>query len=276
MKKSVKIALIVAGSLLAAGIIICTVGFIAIDFDFTKLETVQYEKKEYTAEVNGISEISLDVRNNTIKVIPTNSDTIKITYYENEKEHYLFSDPGSDGAEILKMSYTDDRNWYDHIGIYFSWQNTGIVVEVPKEFDGVMTLITSNATVDLNNMTLPGPVQINTSNGTVKLTHVNLSESLQIKTSNGRIVMKDVVAGSMICETSNDTIKIDAIQSDSIKLKTKNGDVTGTITGSRNNYRISSSTSNGKNNLENLNSSGEKELSVRTSNDDIHILFSED
>ena len=136
-------------------------------------------------------------------------------------------------------------------------------------------------------------VSVSTENGAVVLENVSIDEAVTAKTENGAVYMKNVAAASITGETENGAVKLEkckaahihaetengavnvvTIAGDEIMLVTDNGSVSGTISGSRSDYRIESKTSNGANNLGNK-SDGSKLLSVRTSNGSINVTFVE-
>lgn len=189
-----------------------------------------------------------------------------------------------------------------------------IEVTLPKTMLARLTVGTSNGSVSVEDVTFAQTLNLHTSNGAIKLEDVNCAQKIlcatsnsritlddvnvsaaRLTTSNGRVTLDDVYAredvevvnsnGGIVVEestvdgllrltTSNGRVELDAAAAARINIKTSNGGVTGTIKGSREDYTITSSTTNGANQLGNR-EGGEKELRVVTSNGAITLDFEE-
>jgi DUF4097 and DUF4098 domain-containing protein YvlB len=290
MNKRVVISLIVAVALLFSGILICIVGLAITAFNPSNLETdVRSEQKVYTADVAGLTDLAATSSNHTIQVTPATGDQIRITYSENTREHYTFTNENGK----LTMTYVQEKGifWF---GFFPSFSDGGVVIELPASYSGSLNLKTSNASINLADMAFAGPVQMVTSNAKIGVDNLQMSGELYTKTSNGAINLENVQAGSvradtsnaalvlnkvetggLTAKTSNGRIELTSLKANQIELKTSNARVSGTIIGNSKDYRISSNTSNADNSLTNLGGSGPNMLAVNTSNGDIDIRFTE-
>lgn len=189
-----------------------------------------------------------------------------------------------------------------------------IEITLPKTFVGQMSVHTSNGRVSVADITFAQPLSLSTSNAYIKLEDVNCAQKIvcttsnsridlddvnmnaaRLSTSNGRITMDDVYVrqeleavtsnGSISIEdttaegllrltSSNGKIELEGVSAGEYNIKTSNGPVSGTLKGNIEEYTITSSTSNGSNQLGNR-AGGEKKLHVVTSNASISLRFEE-
>jgi hypothetical protein len=290
MTRRAKISLIIAGSFLLIGTLVCVIGLAVVNFDFNKLETDKYEQKVYTADPAGLSALVAGSANQSVKVVPTTGSQITITYYESSHEHYTFANEGGK----LVMTYIENRKLFPLSWFSFHLNAGGVVIELPASFSGSLRLETSNAAINLNDVSLIGPVDLHTSNGLIDLGNVSTTGEISAKTSNQRIRMNTIVAakvqaqtsngridaaaveaGQMVLETSNNRIELASVKVGLIDLQTSNGRISGTIVGRSADYRIISKTSNGSNSLTNLGGTGPNSLTAKTSNGAIDLHFTE-
>ena len=88
-----------------------------------------------------------------------------------------------------------------------------------------------------------------------------LGKNITVNTDNGRIQLKEIAATSLTAETDNGRITLEKVQSDYINVKTDNGrielaDISGEITGTTDNGRISLQTNKLNQNIDFLTDNG--------------------
>lgn len=130
---------------------------------------------------------------------------------------------------------------------------------------------TSNSAITLKGITAPG-ADIRTTNGRISAENMHIFGQCRLGASNGRIEAADISAEGVGLSTTNGHINVRAITADAIRLVTSNGAIGGSVCGRREDYRISSRTTNGKNSLGSTDS-GARTLEATTSNAGIDIDF---
>lgn len=242
MKKSTKIWLITATSLVALGCIMFSVAMTKIHWDFTKLSTVKYETNTYevTDDFNSISMLT-----DTADILFVQSDDkiCKVVCYEMSDMKHTTTVQNN----TLTINVTDEREWYDHIGItlgspkitvylpkteYDSLaikEDTGDI-EVPKDFKfGSIDIATSTGDITVSGVTCEGDLKINVSTGKVNLTGIKC-KSLISDGSTGDFSLKNVIATEKFSiERSTGDVKFDDCDATEIWVKTDTGDVTGNL-----------------------------------------------
>ena len=107
MKKGLIVFLVILAVAAAAFVVMAT-----LNWDFTKLSTVEYETNRYEL-TDGFRSISIltDVADVTF----VKSDNVLVEYYEirNMKHQVTVEN------DTLVVRVNDTRKWYEHIGIFF-------------------------------------------------------------------------------------------------------------------------------------------------------------
>lgn len=198
------------------------------------------------------------------------------------------------------------ENFFDEVGKFLGSINLGnlfkinvnakprcIEVILPRVFKGKVKVKTSNARIEANDVTCLDEVKFTTGNARVIVNHL-VAHSLTVATSNGRVMLEDVyvreelsaaTSNGRICaqnvtsdqalflKTSNGFVKTEDVDAKKIVIRTSNGSVSGVLKGRMEDYAITGSTSNGKNNLTDS-ETGERQLTIKTSNGNINMEFS--
>lgn len=242
MKKSTKIWLITATSLVALGCIMFSVAMTKIHWDFTKLSTVKYETNTYevTDDFNSISMLT-----DTADILFVQSDDkiCKVVCYEMSDMKHTTTVQNN----TLTINVTDEREWYDHIGITLG--SPKITVYLPKtEYDSLaikedtgdievpevfkfksIDIATSTGDINVSNITCGGDIVINVSTGKVNLTDIKCKSFIS-DGSTGDISLKNVIATEKFSiERSTGDVKFDACDATEIWVETDTGDVTGKL-----------------------------------------------
>ncbi len=302
---------IIGAILLVLGIFLFAVGFSMTGFDITKLDTEgTYEEKTYQSNRN-VKAITINDSNTDVKVIVSADNKLHMTYYENEHTYYEISEDNN----MLTVEKKSTRRWYNNL-FNFKFEKTTLLITVPSDFNGELSVKTSNNSItvtDINteemllrssngkieaaNIKVSGKLDVSTSNAGIYISDSAISGDVVSRTSNGKIEFDKVECENAKADSSNSSITITSVKSkgrieaqssngrieiDDIEfgteltLITSNNSIKGEIPGRLADYSVSSKTSNGKNNLpENL-KSGDKIITVNTSNGTIDIRFSED
>jgi DUF4097 and DUF4098 domain-containing protein YvlB len=279
MKKSTKIWLITATSLVALGCIMFSVAMTKIHWDFTKLSTVKYETNTYevTDDFNSISMLT-----DTADILFVQSDDkiCKVVCYEMSDMKHTTTVQNN----TLTINVTDEREWYDHIGITLG--SPKITVYLPKtEYDSLaikedtgdievpevfkfksIDIATSTGDIIIAGVTCEGDIVINVSTGKANLTDIKCKSFIS-DGSTGDISLKNVIATEKFSiERSTGDVKFDACDATEIWVETDTGDVTGKLLSEK---IFITETSTGDVNVPKSTNGGKCEIT--TSTGDIHI-----
>lgn len=313
MSKITKLV-IAAVAVVLVGVILLLVGLSHFNFSMKNLVdtlnengvvAADMEHKTYTA-AGEINSIVVDDSNVKVVLLPTESDVLTAEYYENDRYYYEISE--SNGVLNIKKIVKP-------IGISLgSFTNINLTIWVPSSVLAA-NIETSNASINLTNIVfsefeakssngsvnmeschIAGNAVIKTSNASVNFESVNVTGSTSVKTSNGSINLHSSNFAKLGAETNNARIEafavtgseIELISSNgrisvddiaptvSLRLKTSNARIEGTIAGSITDYTLTSDTNNGHNSLPSSYGNGSVRLEINTSNGAIDVEFEED
>ena len=184
---------------------------------------------------------------------------------------------------------------------FWSWlkcrsSNSSIHLERVKT-QGDLTAVTSNSSCTLEDVQVKGKLDVRTSNGALTSHEIKGEAEVTFKTSNALISARKLQAKGPVTlesrngrleaelvstpqelslQTSNARISVQSVASPDIRLITSNGKVEGSILGKDSDYRVTSRTSNGRNNLSDHAWQGSKRLDVKTSNGNIQLQFAQE
>lgn len=167
---------------------------------------------------------------------------IEVALSEDEQIHIQYSENSKEYYEIavsdenvLTMTSTSDKEWTDYIGGKASAENRKILLQIPDALLENLTLSTTNEDVSLPVLAVTGSIDISTNGGNITF------ESLDV--------------------------------GNTLTLTAKNGDISGTVIGSYDDFAIQSEIKKGDSNLPDNKDSGDKTLKVSSNNGDVNIEF---
>ena len=167
---------------------------------------------------------------------------IEVTLSDDEQVHIQYSENSKEYYEIsvsdgnvLTMVNASNKEWTDYIGGKASAENRKILLQIPDALLENLTLSTTNEDVSLPVLAVTGSIDISTNGGNITF------ESLDV--------------------------------GNTLTLTAKNGDISGTVIGSYDDFAIQSEIKKGDSNLPDNKDSGDKTLKVSGNNGDVNIEF---
>lgn len=204
MRKTTKLWLIIAASLVLIGCIIFAGVMSRLRWDFTKLSTVKFETNTYeiSEAFNGIS-----MKTDTADIMFALSDDGKCRVECYEEESAKHSVTVEEGTLVIKL--IDERSVYDYIGyIGISFSSPQITVYLPKAEYTSLLINESTGDIEIPKDFNFEDVDISLSTGDVDFC-ASASELIRIKTSTGDIRVENISAGSL--DLSVSTGKVTAV-----------------------------------------------------------------
>lgn len=167
---------------------------------------------------------------------------IEVSLSEDGKVHIKYYENSKEYYDIsvteenvLTMTSARDKEWTDYIGGKPSAQNRKISLQIPNALLENLTLSTTNEDITLSALTV--------------------TQSINISSNGGNIAFGALSPGS------------------ALTLNVKNGNMSGKIAGSYEDFAIQSEIKKGESNLPDNKDSGEKKLNVTCNNGDVSIEF---
>lgn len=218
MKTSTLVTIIVASSLLVAGIIIGFVGLTIIGFDWKKLST--YTIVVNTHEISdAFDKIHVDTDTTDVSFVLSEDGQCKVVCEENEKATHI----AAVREGVLTVTLTDERKWYDFIGINID--RTSITVYLPEATYASLSAETNTGDIELSESLSFGNVTLSADTGDI-ICYASVTGKLDAETNTGHIKIENVSVGSMDLEVNTGKVKLSHVSCTHITAQTDTGDMT--------------------------------------------------
>ena len=199
MRKSTTVWLVTAIVLILIGAGLFTAVLWENNWDFGRLNTMNFKTETYTS-FESFADISIDTTTADITFLAADGDCTKVVCYEMEKVPHSVQFSG--GKLIIED--TDQRKWYEHIGINFS--SPKITVYLPKsEY---------------------GDLHIETTTGDISIPAVFRFENIGIDGTTGDIECSASVTGTFAAKLTTGDITVERANIGSLDLTSTMGDIT--------------------------------------------------
>ncbi len=167
---------------------------------------------------------------------------IEVSLSEDEQVHIQYSENSKEYYDIsvsddnvLTMTSASDKQWTDYIGVKPAAEDRKISLQVPDALLENLTLSTTNEDITLSALAVTGSINISSNGGNIAFGNLDVGSALT--------------------------------------LNVKDGDISGAIVGSYDDFSIQSEIKKGESNLPDHKDSGEKTLNVSSNNGDVNIEF---
>ncbi len=217
MSTAVKVWIIVASALILFGALIFVVVMTANNWDFRKLSTVKYETNTYEFDEE-IRNISVDAKTTDIDVLPSTDGKTKLVCYEEQKIRHSVELKDA----ILTVQSTDERKWYELIGINFGTPK--MTLYLPEREYGSLVITNSTGEVEIAKELKFDSIDVSLSTGHVDC-YASAEGAIKISASTGHISLAGVSAEAVELSVSTGDIEADNIAcSGEFKITVTTGD----------------------------------------------------
>lgn len=187
-----------------------------------------FKEKTYTAGVEQIAKLCIDVLDRQIEVTPSADNQIHIGYFESPKEYYNIS---VSNEKVLTMTTAINKDWTDYIGKKSSASSRKISLQLPDALLTTLELSTTNEDISLVQLTATKNLSLSSIGGNIIFDKLNVENAINLTAKNGNIM------GSIIGNSNDYAISCD-IKKGKSNLPSSNGNKTKTLKASNNNGDI--------------------------------------
>ena len=277
---------------LAAALVLFIAGMSVINWDFSKLSTVQYSVLTFEQTDENIQ--SIDVRYQSADIAVTVS-------HEAEKSSvkYLVR-TDADGKQAAVTLKTEDSTLYiaesDDNFQPVSWffgSIPPVEIVLPAAEYSSLHLQTDTGDIRITDVTAAQGIVLQTGTGdielsggraesisatadtgNIRLSDVTAAQKITLKSDVGDLTLNSATAAEIEARADTGNVSVSGIAADAITLSADTGDIRGTIAGKKADFTISVTTDTGSSNLQS-GGSGAKRLTVATDTGDIVLNFAE-
>ena len=217
MTRSKRIALLIGAVLTVTGLAVMFFSLLAVGFDWSKLDTIEYTKKTHTVTEDFIW-IGVETDTSDLRFALAEDGVCRVECYESEKTPHSVAVEGT----TLVIRQTDERKWYDHIGFHF--ETSAVTVYLPKTAYDRLTV-----TGDTSDVTVPADfafsaVDITLSTGDVAF-YATVGDCLSIRTTTGDVTVADMdIKHTATLTTETGEITLRSVTVPTLCFETDTGD----------------------------------------------------
>ncbi|NCA96870.1 MAG: hypothetical protein EOM77_01605 [Bacteroidia bacterium] len=221
IKKMLIAPLIVGASMLVVGSTIAGISAAAAG-GFHFLSTAEPYIERVVDVTSENVNINVYEQNNEIVVNESlTATTVSVSVYENDYEYYVTNETASD----FTITYHEVIPWNVRL-FYFSLTPRTMTITIPVDYDGSLNINTTNAVIDVNEISIAGELKLESINGYVTIDNVDVGEDILVQTTNSKIeVNNSTVVGDVQAHSQNALIKLLDVTADNVDAQTTNGKI---------------------------------------------------
>lgn len=203
--KHVGKALIIAGALSLSGCIFLGLGTGLLYKErkngYSRNDT-EYEEKQYTTSVSGITEIQTDISSDQIYFEPGEGDQIEITYSDkiNDPRYQITEKNGT--LSIYQKPMSGFHIFYvpDLSRIWEEEERISMTIKVPEAYAGNYDLNASSGTISLKELNIREELEVYATSGTIKLDNLTCEKDVEVEITSGNITVENIeVQNDLTC-----------------------------------------------------------------------------
>ena len=218
MKTSKIVAIVIAVVLIVAGAIISCVALAMNDFDLRKFSMMKYETK--TNEVSdNFSNIKIVDAEYDVIIAKSNDGGCKVVSRDSDKIKH----DAQIEDDTLVVSRTDERKWYEHIGIFIGEKDLSVKVYLPEDSYEKLYALSVSGSVKVEAGFKFTEAEAQSTSGEVIF--MSAADSLSLKSTSGDVDAKDFDVQSLKAVSVSGDIEIDNVNAESFSAKTTSGDI---------------------------------------------------
>ena len=217
MKKIKLIVILVAVICLVAGGALSCAALAMVGFDVHKLQSEEYEEVTFPVD-EAFSAIEIEDSGCDVELIRSEDGTCKVVCDDSEKVYHTVQ--VTDG--VLTVRQTDERRWYEHIGLWFGTRRVRIYLPADR-YDRL------TASVGSGNVTVPAGFTFRT--GTVECGSGNIvfdaaaEETFTLSCSSGNVLGNGGTFGDLTVQSNSGNIVLSDIGTKGLSVGASSGNV---------------------------------------------------
>ena len=219
MKKATMVWLIVAASLVLAGLLTVTCGLAMAQWDFSLLSSTKLETN--THEITEVYQnISVATDTADVVFIPCEGEKTSVVCHESVKETHRVE--VRDGTLFIEL--VDTRKWYDYINV--SFESASITVYLPQSAYGALRVKTDTGRVEIPEKFSLGTLEISTDTGDI-VCDAPVAGDVKLQSDTGDVRFGGADAGAFSVQTSTGSVHVEGTKvSAGLAAKTSTGEIT--------------------------------------------------
>lgn len=214
-----KAALTVAMIFIALGAVISFGSFVAMGFDFSRLNAAESESSTYTIE-ESFKNISMDGAECDIRILPSEDGSCRVVCMESKKIYHTITVTG----DTLTIQRTDSRKWYDHIGITY-WADMELTLYLPETEYNELYVKSVSGNIDIPGDFSFKEAELHNTSGDIHFL-ASAEDALTAKAVSGSVSVSGQAAKSIEASSTSGEVKISSSEAKKqLTAKSVSGDI---------------------------------------------------
>lgn len=218
MRKSVKVILIIASSLVGMGVLcLCmSLAFGGINLVYKPSGSLNY--KVMTATFDEVEAIDINGVSNDVRIVKSENDEVKVTYAISDNFGYYLKQIDNK----LIIEYDDYREWFEFFGV-FSFKDYDLLVEVPEKALENLSVNTISGDIEVKEIDAL-KTELESTSGDIEA-NVNAGE-LSASTTSGEINLSGELDGELNASSTSGDISLNSVSAKDANISATSGDIT--------------------------------------------------
>ena len=240
MRAAKRKAIVIAAVCMVAGLLISFMALAAMDFQFFEMGTMASVTNAYEV-ANVFTNIQVRGAECDVRLLPSEDGTCRVLCHETDRiTHTVTVENGT-----LMIERTDNRKWYEHIGLTWSyWGPIEVIICLPEGAYGDLYVRTASGTVEIPGdfafaqaevdgisgdvslmAAVEGELRLKTVSGDIQVSGSS-PETLTVKSTSGKITADSVAVGTAFaCETVSGSQNISRLTCQNATVYSTSGSV---------------------------------------------------
>lgn len=218
MKTSKIVAIVIAIVLIVAGAILSCVALAMNDFDLREFSTMKYETKTYEVG-DSFSDIKIIDAEYNIIIAKSNDGECKVVSRDSDKIKHTVEVED----DTLIITRTDERKWYEYIGIFIGEKDLSVKVYLPDDSYEKLNALNVSGSFKVEAGFEFAEAEVQSTSG--EIIFMSSAETLSLKSTSGDVEAKNFKAQSLNAISVSGDIEIDNVNAESFSAKTTSGDI---------------------------------------------------
>ena len=196
-KKLIRLALL----LIVVGAMLLSVSACSADGGFLGIFYGEHETESFDI-TEKFENISIDIDTADLDILPSDDGSCRVVAYSHKDINYY----ASVEAGALNIGYSDDRAWYQYIGM----NESELTVYLPASVYATLKIDSSTGDINVSSYFNFESIDISLSTGDVEM-YASATDFVRIETSTGDIEVSDISAASLSLVVSTGDIEVENV-----------------------------------------------------------------
>lgn len=224
---------VIIAAVAVAFVLASAAGIIMLISTLTSVPSGNIVNESFTFGADKVDKIEINVEVAYINVYKSTGALITVDLVEPKKE--LYTAAAEDGTLVIRES---DSSWIDKLNRTDS-DRYGIEIGIPVDKAIGLDIDAATSSVTVNGVTLVGNTEIAVTQGSITLNGINTDGWISTEIETGSVKLEYISCSEISADVDTGNIVVRAVKAErSISLTSDSGKITGVISGSRSDYRV--------------------------------------